>query len=190
MTLLSAILAEKFPEETRKVGMILASYGELEYSAGLAIAAALGDEKEAFRKLFQTRTSDRRLRTFNDLIFPAIERHKIRGSYCYVIGAFHACKRIRNRYAHSHWVERDAKLWFFNMEEAVKRQEYPYELPFIAINKELLDEEYRYFGYCSQGLLYLQEEINSKQKSAWPTNQMPPPVMLPPPRTPTYGGPS
>ena len=157
------IVKSKFPEELAKAGFLLLTYGEVEFKAAEALYAALNDQEAAFRALFSKRGEERRIRTFEKLMRPAVAKHKLEDALEIVVEQFDNCREIRNRYAHCHWDHIGSSLSYFDMEAAVKQTEFSILLQQLPISASQLDEEFRYFAHCSQGLLFLEEEINLRE---------------------------
>ena len=92
------------PKEAAIVGRIVAGYGELEYAMSLCLGTAIGDEDAAYKCFFRTRGEEQRIEIADALMRHVFSKHELIGEYGETIGAVRWCRKLRNQYAHAHWM--------------------------------------------------------------------------------------
>lgn len=94
-----------YPEETTILGRLLGGYGELEFDIAFLLQFALGDDRDvAFKALFGIRGETARIDLADHLMRRHYEAAGLGEDYAEAIGAMRWCLRIRNQYAHCHWL--------------------------------------------------------------------------------------
>ena len=170
-----------FPTEAQRLGTLLALYGELEFEAANVVGVILRDHDTAFRLMFRLKTEGQRLEVFNALTYPTMKRYGLEGEYAHVFGALRYCKSIRNRYAHSHWHTRDgAALEYCNMESGAEKSDGQPSVKLVCFSLSAIDNEIDYFGYCSLGIEFLEQEIRVRNGDI-PDHSVPKPIARPKP---------
>lgn len=94
-----------YPEETMILGRLLGGYGELEFDIAFLLQFALGDDRDvAFKALFGIRGETARINLAHNLMRRHYEAAGLGEDYSEAIGAMRHCLKIRNQYAHCHWL--------------------------------------------------------------------------------------
>lgn len=111
---------QRRPKEAAAIGRLLTGYGELEFELALLVAAVLGNADQAFKALFRTRGEEARSEIADALVRNLIPEGEERAFYDATLKALGRCRRLRNRYAHSHWLEAGGELRFVEVERAAR----------------------------------------------------------------------
>jgi hypothetical protein len=109
-----------FPKEAKRIGIIIASYGWIEFILAYCTGHAIGGEEHGLRTIFRLNSNEARINTAESLLFPICNRRDHATKLKEAIAAVKHCKSIRNQYAHAHFEARRGKhgLFFSTMEEA------------------------------------------------------------------------
>jgi hypothetical protein len=100
---------------------VFVSYSDLERAVAVLLGASIGDNRPAFRMMFRILGETARVNAAD-----AMMQHKycevgLESEYAVAIGAVKFCIKIRNQFAHCHWVDDvHAGLFFANFQEAAK----------------------------------------------------------------------
>jgi hypothetical protein len=172
---------DKYPEEGKYIGRILAGYGELEYDLFEMLAAVLRDRHIALKTLFRTRGEEQRIQIADALMRDAFARISIEGAYTEAIADMGWCRTVRNQYAHCHWHDGGPHgLCFVDLEETAKKSALgPHRL--YPVDTTLLAEQETYFKFvqkCFWHLTYRYEHWGEK----YPTPGYELPKKLPRPK--------
>lgn len=150
----------RYPEEARLVGNILAGYGEIEYELYTCVSAVLGDDSAAFRTLFRLRQEGARLDVADALVSEPLSSIGLGAQYGQSLGAVRWCRKARNQYAHSHWIDRPSEgLALISLQDAAWGSAEPIMLSLSFVSLDLLREHEAYFCYARDGLRYLASEF-------------------------------
>lgn len=159
---------EKHPKERELVGKILLAYGELEFLV-LDLLRATMDEKEegsatitAVRTLYRVRSESSRLQIADALVRPKMAEHDMLAPYDEAAAAMHHCKKIRNAYAHCHWISDKGILRFGDLDAAAKGNTEPTRIRFRPITLELLQQQFHYFAFTDHLLIWVADQYRLK----------------------------
>ncbi len=163
-----------FPEETTILGRILSGYGELEMDIAFLLQFALSDDRDvAFKSLFGIRGETPRIDVADNLMRRRYKEVGLGGDYGEAIGSMRHCLKIRNQYAHCHWVRNLAcGLCLVNLEE-VGCSEAEVDLGALAqkrVSLMLLREQESFFAYTQSMFGY----VNYAYRTAIGTMQINP----------------
>lgn len=179
--------AERYPRETMLIGRILAGYGELEFELCMCLGAALGDADGALRVMFRSRGEEGRLLVADALMRKKYSAIGLKDHYETMLGAFRACRAIRNRYAHCHWwFDDDLGVFYTDLQDpASKSAETEAKFTFYHIDAPLLEQQEAYFVYAKDVLNFLSYEYEKRSKTG-PSHSRTMPARLeqPPPHNP------
>jgi len=160
----------RFPKEAAIIGRLLAGYGELEFDLCNCLAAILDEAPSivrttrAARTLFRIRGEEARIQIADSLMREKYEAAGLLAAYEETIVAMQWCRRVRNQYAHCHWVDSEATgLQFVQLDKAAKRSDPQMMLTKRSLNETLLTEQEEFFGYTDQCLSYLSKEYQKRE---------------------------
>jgi hypothetical protein len=141
-----------YPQETMIIGRLLSGYGELEFDIAFLLQFALGDDRDvAFKSLFGIRGETARIDVADNLMRRRYQAIGLGDDYAEAIGAMRYCLRIRNQYAHCHWVKNLTHgLCFVDVEE-VARAASEVDLGALTqkhVSLALLSEQETFFAYA------------------------------------------
>jgi hypothetical protein len=151
---------QRHPAEAAIIGRILAGYGELEFLLSMLLGSVVGDLSTANRVLFRGRGEEARLLIADALVRPAMEKCSFQETWTRIFRAMFHCKRIRNQYAHCHWLDDGNNgLFFTQIEKAAKTRSGSITLKFLHVDTPLLESQEAYFHFVDFGLCYLREVV-------------------------------
>ena len=159
MTVIMATDLRHYPEETMILGRLLSGYGELEFDIAFLLQFALGDDRDvAFKSLFGIRGETARIDVADNLMRRRYHALGLGNDYGEAIGAVRHCLKIRNQYAHCHWVRNLAFGLCFVDVEVVARAAPEVDLGALRqkqISLALLREQEAFFAYTQAILGYV-----------------------------------
>jgi hypothetical protein len=94
---------ERYPNEARWIGRILAAFGEIEVTTCMLSAASLRKTNQVLRALYRIRMTSARLEAADGLARPEFATHGLLDDYVVWQTMVMRCLSIRNRYAHCNW---------------------------------------------------------------------------------------
>jgi hypothetical protein len=148
----------RHPVEASLIGQLVLGYGELERAVAVLLAASIRDRQSAFRMMFRILGETARINAAD-----AMMRHKyaevgLQSEYAEVIGAVKFCVKVRNQFAHCHWVDDyDAGLFFANFSETAKSENSSAQ-NWRHVDGDLAESLLRYFEYTIYFLRFLEIE--------------------------------
>jgi len=152
----------KHPEIALPLAVLLTGYGELELEFALLVAAVTGDRDAALKALFRVRGELSRLQIGDALARHRLPSSELQDAYAYTFTGLDRCRTIRNRYAHSQWVEGGGGVVrFVALEDATKR-DGPVDLARAKprlLTAEVLEEQVAYFTHIRNFASYLTMEV-------------------------------
>ena len=170
----------RFQEEAAIIGRLLAGYGEVEYWMMNCVGEAIEDDEAALRVIFRTRSEKQRLDIADALMRPKYEKANLGSQYADSLGAMRHCRKIRNQFAHAHWLDfQKAGLFFFDLQKAAEGIEAPM-LTFRHVDVALLEQHEAYFCYAVDCFSFLQGELR-KLRGQLKENHHPMPAKRRPP---------
>src|SRR5437588_12479148 len=111
------------PKEAAIIGRLLAGYGEIEFIVYECLKMALGNSAIAARILFRVRSEKTRLDLADAVLRPVCDSHSLDKDYELAIAGAHYCRKVRNQYAHCHWLgDAAAGLFFTNIEPSAEQK--------------------------------------------------------------------
>ena len=170
----------RFPKEAAAIGRMLVGYGELEFMLAICAGKAIGNPEIGLKTIFRIQNLTGRIRIADAIIRPSLAKAKLTGKYADAFGAINRCRKIRNQYAHCHWID-DAKagLFFANLEtSALPPTGFKYD--WLHVDLPLLEKQEAYFQYAIECLNHMAGEydvISGRLKShasPMPKKQRPP----------------
>jgi hypothetical protein len=168
-------LSQQFPRILATVGRILVGYGELEYGVLAAIEVVAHDYDALFKAMFRTRGETQRLEIADALGRHRFHAHGLGTEFEMAMGAVQYCRKIRNQYAHCHWLVQQGRVGFVDLEELAKGNSViigTSEMAWRKIDDELVTEQEQYFNYAGDLLFWVGEEAGLKtgksQKHEYP----------------------
>ena len=168
-------------DEAAIIGRLLAGYGELEFQLCTCLSLGLGDEDTGVRVMFRLRSERGRLDVADALMRGPYAEAALETEYAEAIGAARGCLKLRNQYAHRHWVATRTGLWFTNLEDAATSSSGALpRLPLRRLSVELLRDQEAYFAYAMDCLLFLEGELKVRRRQI-PSSpfEMPPKMQRP-----------
>lgn len=141
-----------YPEETMIIGRLLGGYGEFEFDIAFLLQFALGDDRDvAFKSIFGIRGETARIDVADNLMRRRYQAAGLGEDYGEAIGALRYCLKIRNQYAHCHWVKNMMHGLCFVDVEDVARGAAEVELAALTqkrVTLALLREQENFFAYA------------------------------------------
>lgn len=142
------------------IGRILSSYGELEFELARCTAAALNDEDAAYKALFRMRGEEARIQVADAMMRQKFIAAGLENPYAETISGMSKCRKLRNNYAHCHWIVEGYVLCFVEMEEIVEKNT-PLDftrLTSCPVDDPLLENQEAYFKFVQRRFWYLEAE--------------------------------
>jgi hypothetical protein len=154
---------QKFPEEKDLVGSLLIAYGEIEFALFNLAAATLGGTVEnAMKIFFRIRGESARIEVSDAVVRPPLKKVGLEPKWTNAIGPLRLCRRIRNQYAHCHWMIFQEKLWFIDFDGSAESNNEDAPAIMHLANKGLLRQQLDYFAYTIDWLIYLMDEYEKR----------------------------
>ena len=149
----------EFPEEALIISRLLAGYGELEYGLTRCLDSVLADTAIGIKTIFRVRSEQSRIDIADAILHPAYVNIGLKNEYEATRAALHCCRKIRNQFAHCHWLShKDAGLFFTNLEAAAKKRGNA-NLSIRHISVSILQEQEEHFVHTDSNLTYLAQEF-------------------------------
>lgn len=181
---------DRFPEEARLVGKLLAGFGELEYcvcrNAAHAsdIVGTVGAYTDVMRALYRLRTTASRIDAADALSKRLFGKAGLEEAYVTAHAMVRACQRVRNQFAHCNWTDApgmpEADLFFTDLQAAAEAQD-GFDFAWRHIDVKLLENHVAYFALTREWLSYLDLELAVKRGRLSPHPWPAPPERAPPP---------
>jgi hypothetical protein len=153
-------LFKKFPEEADLIGRMVMGYGEMEFHLAWCVTHVIDDEDTAFKVIFRAPGEVARILAADALARLKISDQRLRTLFEQAIAGLHHCRKIRNQYAHCHWLDEGTQIGFLEFED-VAAQHTPVMVSRVEvryIDKVLLTLQEGYFFYVYETLAYLNFE--------------------------------
>ncbi len=147
---------EGFPREKEFVGSMLIAYAEIEFALFSLVASALDAQDNALQIFFRIRGEGARIEVSDAIVSPFLSKVELGSKWGNAIGPIRLCRRIRNQYAHCHWILVGDELRFVDFDGSVESTKS--ELLMRPTNLELLQQQFAYFVYSLDWLYYLNYE--------------------------------
>jgi hypothetical protein len=150
------MVTQNYPIEAAGIGRLLAGYPELEFALLIVIAELRDDFDSTLKALYRTRGETQRIDVADALARSKLHCLGLGTEFAMVIGGMRHCLKIRNQYAHSHWLANPTGFGFMDLEEVAKQNAVASgtsELSFRRLNADLINEQEKYFNYVGFCLL-------------------------------------
>jgi hypothetical protein len=172
-------------EEGKIVGRLLAGYGEIEFQLHSCLTSVIDDIDIAARVLYRARGEEHRILIADAMMHDKFDAIGLLNPYHEAIADMGWCRKIRNQFAHSHWVVDHPPphgLSIVNLEEASRTRSGTIIVKRDFINLALLQEQEEYFLYVHGCLNYLAREYKLRARG-FPIHSVQLPTKIPrPPR--------
>lgn len=140
------------------VGRFVIEYGELEWQLCLFAGHIIGDPNAAIKTMYRIRSESQRLAVADALVRNRIENEEIKSIYEQTFAHLHRCRKIRNQYAHTNWVNAGgSRLCFVKIEEIAEsnRVADTLDLTKYHLTLEVVTDQQRFIYEVAQNLTYL-----------------------------------
>jgi hypothetical protein len=168
------------PEVATSIGRILAGYPEIEYSMVECLDAVLDDYSAVFKRLFSIRGETRRVETAEALGRPLYQEINLGREFAMTFGAIRHLLRIRNQYAHAHWLANETGMSMADMEELAQSRLYvggESKVSLQRVTPEIVQRQEQYGDYVNSLIAWLTDEANIKRGKA-KANRFPKPKQV------------
>ena len=169
----------RFPDEAAIIGELILAYGELEVLLMLCVSAVLNNRARAIEALYRLRGESARAKRGEELTYEQYRAVDLGEVHKETMDALGNCRKIRNRYAHCQWEDRQADgLFFTNLEEDYSSKGK--EGDWTHVDLQFLKSQRQYFIYTRELLNYLEDAYKIKVGSllfpifSRPERQLPP----------------
>jgi hypothetical protein len=169
----------RLPQQGAIVGRLLAGYGEIEFELANVLKRFTHNMHSAFAAIFRVRSESGRIDIADAIIRSAISSKGLGPKWEKAIGAVRQCLKIRNQYAHCHWLEENNELIFTMLADAFDGPKAKPLTVRVALLSTLQDQE-SYFRYTVRCLSHLEWEYARLIGAAgdhpfeWPKERQPP----------------
>ena len=175
---------DRHPDEAKLIGLILASFGEIELMVCKVAGTALGSEETVVRAFYRLRMTSARLEMANVLAGPVFTLHGLEQEYETLAAGMNRALKIRNQYAHCNWADHQpdesAGLFFADVQEAAKATT-GLVYAFKHVDSVLLTKQYHLLVLLIEWMFYLDNELSARMGRIGPHNWPKPPEFdLPP----------
>lgn len=175
---------DRFPEEARLIGKLLAGFGEIEFSVCRTAGHAAGIPDDVVKALYRLRATSSRITAADALARSKFIGGRLGPEYEITQTMVSTCLRIRNQFAHCNWTDHPetpaAGLFFADLQAAADAVE-GFDPLFRHVDVPLLQLHEAYFALTMEWLNYLDIELGIRQGKlqhpGWPK----PPTQARPP---------
>jgi hypothetical protein len=173
-----------FPNEAAIIGKLLGGYTDLELDLMHCVRAANGDFDTVLKAMYRTRGETQRLDIADAFGRQAYRDLGIGTQFEMALGAVRYSLKIRNQFAHCvWWDDNSGRLAFANLEEIASLNDRVQDLVGATvrhITSALLLEQFAYFEYASNLLIWVIHDGNRRAGRQFiPNLQLPPARALP-----------
>jgi hypothetical protein len=177
-----------YPEAAASIGRILAGYPQVEYSMLECLDAVREDYDVVYRYLFGVRGETQRVEIANALGRHFYHELDLGTDFDSTFDAIRHLLRIRNQYAHAHWLANETGMSMAGIEELAKSKTYATgesEVALHSVTLEIVRQQEQYGDYVSSMLAWLTDEAKIKRGKATvnrfpkPERTVPPPLKRP-----------
>jgi hypothetical protein len=153
-----------FPEHARHIGYIIGNYGEIEYVTGACIGHAIKSRTAGLKAMFRMTGQNARIEAADAILRPAFEKQDLKNEYEGALGAVRFSRKLRNQYAHAHWLGFEKEgLYFTDMEDAAKGASAEIWYTMHHIDVPLLEKQSNYVHYALSWLVHLDHEYRKRE---------------------------
>src|SRR5680860_168095 len=155
-----------FPAEAALIGRMLAGYTDLELDLMHCVCAVNGDFDTVIKAMYRSRGETQRINVADAFGRQSYRSLGLGTEFEMALGAMRQCMRIRNQFAHCiWWNDNTGQLALANLEEIAGLNEMVNDLGGVNVhhvNVVLLEEQFGYFEYTSNLLIWVLHEGNKK----------------------------
>lgn len=171
------------------IGKLVMAFGELEFAVMDLVRASMGGNTEkAVKSLYRLRSESNRLELADALLTPDLRSKPFGGHWNEAYSALKCCKRIRNQYAHGHFISDEGLLRFGDMDEASASKAEKFNIQMRPIHLETLKTQLAYFEYAHHLILWLADQVRlDSGQSRMIEQKVPKPRRVPPPKLDSRG---
>jgi len=156
----------RYPREAAIIGQLVSGYGELEFDLAYAVRWIIDDEDTAFKVMFRGPGEMQRILMADALARGKIADTKQKTIFEQTLASMHVCRKIRNQYAHCHWMDSvGGGLKFIQLEE-IAEQHAPVVISTIkqyGADASLLSQQQAYFLHTQRRWHYLALEFQARR---------------------------
>lgn len=182
------------PKEAAIIGRLLAGYGEIEFVVHECLRVALGSSSISARILYRVRSEKARLDLADAVLRAVCDSHSLDKEYEQAIDGANYCRKVRNQYAHCHWLGDEKEgLFFTNIEPSAQQKRGEIVMAFLHVDEPLLQKQEAYFAQTQSRFFCLSMALQkAAAKEPIPTFSIgkaiqPPPLNNPPEKHPLPG---
>jgi hypothetical protein len=161
------------------VGSLLIAYAEIEFALFCLVDAILDTQDNAVQIFFRIRGESARIEISDAILRPFLEKVGLGPKWTNVIGPLRICKKIRNQYAHCHWMLVDEQLHFVDFDSSAEKLND--KLIYWPINVSILKQQFAYFHYSLDWLYFLAAEYRVRAEQIQSHDYEEPKSMAAPP---------
>jgi hypothetical protein len=153
---------DRWPEEARLVGLILSSFGELEFTVCDSADVAIARERFSFFKaLYRLRSTSSRLDVADAMMGPIYAKNGLAEVYENAIGMVRHSLVIRNQYSHCNWADHPADgLFFADVQSSARNKNFEHFYKHVDLT--LLQLQYDFFALTLEWLRYADNQLGQK----------------------------
>lgn len=174
---------DRFADEGKIIGRLVTGYGELEFDLAWCLRWIIDDMDTAFKVVYRAGGEVSRVNLGDALGRQKLPTQALRTKFEQAISGMHACRRMRNQYAHCSFGDEPTKLFFVHPNEAAD-EHIPVSLTELRkryVDLELLQQQEAYFCWVSDLFTYINFQMQVR-RGAIKSNPMPnPPKPMRPP---------
>jgi hypothetical protein len=113
--------------------------------------------------MFRVRSEKTRLELADAILRPICESHGLKSEFETAYSAADYCRKIRNQYAHCHWLgDKEKGLFFSNIEPSAAKKTGDVIMRFSHIDEPLLQKQEAYFAETQIRLWWIAEGLKMK----------------------------
>ena len=160
------MLTQQSPQAAASIGRMVVGYTELEFGLMSCIDIASDDFDALFKAMFRTRGETQRLEIADAIGRYRFHALKLGTEFEMALGAIQYCLKIRNQYAHCHWLVVPGRIGFVDLEEVAKENKLAHgesRFTYHNLTPDLVTKQESYFDYTDHFLWWLQSEAAIKR---------------------------
>ncbi|MEX1108801.1 MAG: hypothetical protein WEC00_07830 [Dongiaceae bacterium] len=151
---------QKYPKEAAIIGRLLIGYGEIEFDIAQALGEAIDNMDGALRAIYRMRSEQQRIDAADALMRRKYEQAGLSNEYSRTLGAIRQCRKIRNQFAHCHWVDdKELGLCFLDIQDTASKPPGNWKIKPKPIDLPLLKQQEAYFAYTAKCLTRMRQRL-------------------------------
>ncbi|MEG8021343.1 hypothetical protein [Sphingomonas aerolata] len=146
------------PREASLIGRLVLKYGELEWMLARVAACVNGDLDIVLKAMYRTRGELARLDIAEAFVGRRIKDAWISEIFSETFAAIDVCRKIRNSYAHAHWISgQEHQLGFYDLEHLAKSKTVVdlQSMRRSTFDIAVLSDQHRYFAEVLHNLVHV-----------------------------------